>query len=95
MECQSFSTYKKKKKLTETIFNNFKNIKLKPENFTDFLIHEVRDKSMNNQRRIIHFFFFKVGFSRSEVVALPAHPSKGFQRPLQVFTKVSFLLSIL
>jgi len=69
LECQSFSTYKKKKKLTETIFNNFKNIKLKPENFTDFLIHEV-------------------GFSRSEVVALPAHPSKGFQRPLQVFTKV-------
>jgi len=69
LECQSFSTYKKKKKLTEAIFNNFKNIKLKPENFTDFLIHEV-------------------GFSRSEVVALPAHPSKGFQRPLQIFTKV-------
>ena len=41
LECQSFSTYKKKKKLTEAIFNNFKNIKLKPENFTDFLIHEV------------------------------------------------------
>jgi len=69
LECQSFSTYRKKKKLTETIFNNFKNIKLKPENFTDFLIHEV-------------------GFSRSEVLALPAHPSKGFQRPLQIFTKV-------
>jgi len=69
LECQSFSTYKKKKKLTEIIFNNFKNIKLKPENFADFLIHEV-------------------GFSRSEVVALPAHPSKGFQRPLQIFTKV-------
>lgn len=69
LECQSFSTYKKKKKLTETIFNHFKNIKLKPENFTDFLIHEV-------------------GFSRSEVLALPAHPSKGFQRPLQIFTKV-------
>merc|ERR1712142_1009751 len=69
LECQSFSTYRKKKKLTESIYNNFKNIKLKPENFTDFLIHEV-------------------GFSRSEVVALPAHPSKGFQRPLQIFTKV-------
>jgi len=69
LECQSFSTYNKKKKLTESIFNNFKNIKLKPENFTDFLIHEV-------------------GFSRSEVLALPAHTSKGFQRPLQIFTKV-------
>eukprot|EP00092_Neocalanus_flemingeri_P020387 GFUD01022085.1.p1 GENE.GFUD01022085.1~~GFUD01022085.1.p1 ORF type:complete len:1165 (+),score=332.33 GFUD01022085.1:40-3534(+) len=69
LECQSFSTYRKKKKLTEAIFNNFKNIKLKPENFTDFLIHEV-------------------GFSRSEVLALPAHHSKGFQRPLQIFTKV-------
>jgi len=69
LESQAFCTYRKKKKLTEKIFHNFKNIKLKPENFTDFLIHEV-------------------GFSRSEVLALPAHPAKGFQRPLQVFTKM-------
>ena len=69
LESQAFSTYRKKKKLTEQILHNFKNIKLKPENFPDFLIHEV-------------------GFSRSEVVALPAHPAKGFQRPLQVFTKM-------
>ena len=41
LEAQSFSTYKKKKRLTETIFNNYKNIKMKPENFTDFLLHEV------------------------------------------------------
>ena len=41
LEAQHFSTYKKKKKLTETIFNNFKNIKLKPENFSDYLLHEV------------------------------------------------------
>ena len=41
MEAQSFSTYKKKKRLTEKIFNNYKNIKMKPENFTDFLLHEV------------------------------------------------------
>ena len=61
LESQAFCTYRKKKKLTEKIFHNFKvidllqsdqtlltrlfslqNIKLKPENFTDFLIHEVR-----------------------------------------------------
>ena len=54
--------------MSETIFNNFRNIKLKPENFSDYLLHEV-------------------GFSRSETVALPAHQSKGFQRPLQIFTK--------
>ena len=34
------------------------------------------------------YIYPQVGFSRSEVVALPAHPSKGFQRPLQIFTKV-------
>jgi len=68
LEAQHFSTYKKKKKLTETIFNHFKNIKLKPENFSDYLLHEV-------------------GFSRSEVVALPNHQAKGFQRPLQIFMK--------
>ena len=44
LESQHFSTYKKKKKLTETIFNHFKNIKLKPENFTDYLLHEVSDR---------------------------------------------------
>ena len=42
LESQAFSTYRKKKKLTEQILHNFKNIKLKPENFPDFLIHEVR-----------------------------------------------------
>ena len=41
LEAQHFSTYKKKKKLTETIFKNFKDIKLKPENFSDYLLHEV------------------------------------------------------
>lgn len=68
MEAQHFSTYKKKKKLTPTIAENFKKIKLKPENFSDYLLHEV-------------------GFCRSEVVAIPSHQSKGFQRPLQIFSK--------
>ncbi|XP_046476684.1 7SK snRNA methylphosphate capping enzyme [Neodiprion pinetum] len=29
----------------------------------------------------------EVGFSKCEVVSIPPHPSKGFQRPIQLFTK--------
>ena len=29
----------------------------------------------------------EVGFSKCEVVSIPPHPSKGFQRPLHLFTK--------
>lgn len=29
----------------------------------------------------------EVGFNKCEVVSIPAHPSKGFQRPIQLFTK--------
>lgn len=31
----------------------------------------------------------EVGFSKCEVVSIPPHPSKGFQRPIQLFTKVA------
>ena len=101
LESQAFCTYRKKKKLTEKIFHNFKviscdvtniidetfslqNIKLKPENFTDFLIHEVRNVLPAQLFLFTINCFLQVGFSRSEVLALPAHPAKGFQRPLQV-----------
>ncbi|KAG7207350.1 hypothetical protein KM043_009014 [Ampulex compressa] len=30
----------------------------------------------------------EVGFCKCEVVSIPAHPSKGFQRPIHLFTKV-------
>jgi len=33
------------------------------------------------------FLLTEVGFNRCEVVAIPSHSSKGFQRPLQVFIK--------
>ena len=41
LEAQSFSGYRKKKRLTERIFENFQNIKLRPEGFSDYLLHEV------------------------------------------------------
>ncbi len=31
----------------------------------------------------------QVGFARCETVAIPSHASRGFQRPLQVFSKVN------
>ena len=69
LEAQGFASYRKKNKLTPRIFENFKKIKFKPDQFSDYLLHEV-------------------GFNTSETIAVPQHPSKGFQRPLQVFTKL-------
>lgn len=31
----------------------------------------------------------EVGFSKCEVISIPPHPSKGFQRPLHLFTKAA------
>ncbi|XP_015174699.1 PREDICTED: 7SK snRNA methylphosphate capping enzyme-like isoform X1 [Polistes dominula] len=36
----------------------------------------------------------EVGFSKCEVVSIPPHPSKGFQRPIQLFTKVASTIEI-
>ncbi len=41
LEAQDYQSYRKKKKLTERIFENFQNIKLRPEHFADYLIHVV------------------------------------------------------
>ncbi|XP_040575230.1 uncharacterized protein [Lepeophtheirus salmonis] len=70
LESQGFTSYRKKKKLTQKIFENFNKIKLRPEGFGDFLINEV-------------------GFVSRELIAVPQHPSRGFQRPIQIFTKPS------
>lgn len=41
LEAQSMASYKKKKKLTARIFENFQNIKFRPDQFSDYLLHEV------------------------------------------------------
>ena len=41
LEAQDYHSYCKRKKLTERIFENFQNIKLRPEHFPDYLIHVV------------------------------------------------------
>eukprot|EP00096_Caligus_rogercresseyi_P006674 TRINITY_DN23383_c0_g1_i1.p1 TRINITY_DN23383_c0_g1~~TRINITY_DN23383_c0_g1_i1.p1 ORF type:complete len:849 (+),score=265.59 TRINITY_DN23383_c0_g1_i1:44-2590(+) len=70
LEAQGLASYRKKKKLTPRIFENFKSIKLRPEGFGEYLINEV-------------------GFESRELVAVPQHPARGFQRPIQVFVKPS------
>ncbi len=67
LEAQSYSSYSKKKKLTPRIFENFQSIQFLPEQFSEYLLHEV-------------------GFTTSHVIAVPRHASKGFQRPIQVWT---------
>jgi 7SK snRNA methylphosphate capping enzyme len=68
LEPQPWSSYKRKKKLTEKIFETFKAIRFYPDKFQDYLLKEV-------------------GFSTMEKLTTPTHSSKGFQRPLMVFTK--------
>ncbi|CAG2108177.1 unnamed protein product [Medioppia subpectinata] len=69
LEAQPFCSYKKKKKINETIHKNFNAIKFRPEQFNEYLLSR------------------EVGFSQSELIGTPENPSKGFRRPLYVFTK--------
>ncbi|XP_019877743.1 7SK snRNA methylphosphate capping enzyme bin3 isoform X2 [Aethina tumida] len=69
LEPQNWSSYKSKKKLTPTIFNNYNSIEFFPEKFTEYLLSPA------------------VGFAKSELLGFPIHQSKGFRRPLQVYTK--------
>lgn len=68
LEPQGWPSYSKRRKLTKRIFENYKNIRLFPEKFNDYLLHEV-------------------GFSTSEKMVTPHHASRGFQRPIIVYTK--------
>uniref|UniRef100_T1IJC9 RNA methyltransferase n=1 Tax=Strigamia maritima TaxID=126957 RepID=T1IJC9_STRMM len=69
LEAQSWPSYGKKKKLTETIFNNYRTIQFKPQQFTEYLLSK------------------EVGFTTCEVIDTPFNQSKGFRRPIQLFTK--------
>ncbi|XP_018014673.1 uncharacterized protein LOC108671617 [Hyalella azteca] len=68
LEPQPWASYAKRKKLTPQIFENYKNIKLMPDMFEEYLVRVV-------------------GFSDCHTLAIPTHSSKGFQRPIQVYTK--------
>ncbi|KFM78994.1 7SK snRNA methylphosphate capping enzyme, partial [Stegodyphus mimosarum] len=41
LEAQAFSSYARKKKITEEIFEHYKSIKFKPEMFNEYLVNEV------------------------------------------------------
>ncbi|XP_050581008.1 7SK snRNA methylphosphate capping enzyme bin3 [Bombus affinis] len=69
LEPQGWSSYSKKKNLTERIYKNYESIEFRPHNFTQYLLSS------------------EVGFSKYEVLSIPPHPSKGFQRPIYLFTK--------
>ncbi|XP_038078216.1 7SK snRNA methylphosphate capping enzyme-like [Patiria miniata] len=70
LESQAWPSYTKKKKLTETIYKNFKQIQLKPDKFKDYLLSS------------------HVGFSSCETIGTPLNKSKGFRRPILMFTKL-------
>lgn len=68
LEPQPWASYRKRKKLTENIFNNYRNIELRPEMFRQYLLSEI-------------------GFAKCEAIDIPFNKSKGFRRPLLLFTK--------
>ncbi|XP_069952933.1 7SK snRNA methylphosphate capping enzyme [Cherax quadricarinatus] len=68
LEPQGWPSYNKRRKLTKRIFENYINIRLFPDKFNDFLLHEV-------------------GFNTSEKIITPHHASRGFQRPIIIYTK--------
>ncbi|CAN8016190.1 unnamed protein product [Ixodes persulcatus] len=69
LEAQPFHSYVKKKKLTETTYKHFHDIRLRPEQFNEYLLSP------------------EVGFASCELIDTPSHASKGFQRPIYLFTK--------
>lgn len=69
LEPQPWASYRKRKKLTETIYHNYHSIELRPEMFRQYLLTEV-------------------GFSKCEAIDVPFNKSKGFRRPLLLFTKL-------
>ncbi|CAH1987560.1 unnamed protein product [Acanthoscelides obtectus] len=69
LEPQGWAGYKKRKKLTETIFKNYNTIEFFPEKFREYLLSPA------------------VGFAKGEILGMPLHRSRGFRRPIQVFTK--------
>lgn len=71
LEPQHWASYKNKKKLTEAIYKNYNSIALFPDKFTQYLLSS------------------EIGFAKSEILGFPTaqHHARGFQRPIQVYTK--------
>lgn len=88
LEAQDFASYRKKKKLTERIFENFQNIKLRPENFSDYLLQEVGfctghtiaipHHSSKGFQRPLQFFVKRVPFSSRSVSSRQTTPGGGY-----------------
>ncbi|XP_072047645.1 7SK snRNA methylphosphate capping enzyme-like [Amphiura filiformis] len=70
LEPQAWPSYKKKRKLTETVFKNFQEIQFMPDQFKRYLLST------------------EVGFSSCETIGVPLNSSKGFRRPMLMFTKL-------
>ncbi|XP_076670679.1 7SK snRNA methylphosphate capping enzyme isoform X3 [Andrena cerasifolii] len=71
LEPQGWSSYTRKRNLTERIYKNYQHIEFQPDSFTQYLLSS------------------EVGFSKCEVLSIPPHPVKGFQRPIHLFTKAA------
>ncbi|KAL8574871.1 hypothetical protein ACOMHN_044893 [Nucella lapillus] len=68
LEPQTWASYRRRKKLTAKIYENYNKIQLKPNDFATYLTETV-------------------GFCRREYLGQPLNASKGFQRPMWLFTK--------
>lgn len=93
LEPQNWSSYKSKKKLTVRFISSDARLLITfyDSNYSVFL-----QPTIFNNYNSIEFFPEKfteyllspaVGFAKSELLGFPIHQSKGFRRPLQVYTK--------
>lgn len=97
LEPQGWSSYGKKKNLTVSITlliskNIFLHCTMLEIHKSSFLLKERIYKNYQSIEFRPHSFTqyllsTEVGFSKCEVLSIPPHPSKGFQRPIHLFTK--------
>ncbi|KAK0077310.1 hypothetical protein PV325_004110 [Microctonus aethiopoides] len=59
----------------------------KKKNLTERIYRNYHSIEFFPQKFTQYLLSSEVGFTKCEVVSIPPHPSKGFQRPIQLFTK--------
>lgn len=98
LEPQNWTSYKSKKNLTVSITSTTTNTNTNTNKISLFLLQETMYKNYNSIELFPDNFTQyllspEIGFAKSEILGFPQNLSKGFQRPIHVYTKSTILLS--